>query len=101
MEFGLPVSLVERFGPALQRGVVGHDEIVVCTLQPFTEGGVVNGNGRLAGEGFQEIHPVSGRVQRAAMENLKYPLDLTLGQKRDGVIGDKLLLRQSGRTRKR
>ena len=86
--FGFFIAQFEGVRPALEGGVVGELEFAVRALQVVEEGGVVDGDGGLGGEGVEQVEPIWGGGEGGAVVDFEDALDLVFGDEGDGGVGD-------------
>ena len=85
--FGLLVAQIHRARPALDCGIVRQPQLGVRTLQVAEEMRVIERDGRLARQRFEEVTPFDVDRDRRAMEHLEHAHQPALGDQRDPGIG--------------
>ena len=91
---GFLVAQLEGVRPTFQGSVVSQGKLQVRALQPFEQAGVIDGNGSLGRESFQEIQPLRVRRQAAALKYFQYPFNLAFGHQGSNLMGNEILVHQ-------
>lgn len=93
------LSRRSRARPSLDRGVVGHGELVPRAERVFEQGRVLDDDRGLIGDRLEHLHPLAGRQEGRALEDLKHPVHGTLRDERRADAGDEGAAIERGGTR--
>src|SRR5262249_18072103 len=76
--------------------VIGKRQIFMGTLQVIEEHSAIERNSGLFRQALKERQPIPVGIQRGAMEDLQYALDLIPGNQRGGKVSNEIFAVEQG-----